>query len=516
MRICLISREYPPDTGFGGIATFTKHLAHGLKNLGHEVVVVALAKDKAKVADDDGITVHRVEAYPFTSKLAAVSMCMPYTKYVLFCCTALWDKFAQLQATTPFDVVDSPELLAEGIIPAVTQVVPQVIRLYTPHSKFIAEKMHNVVPTFDHQLIAMLERIAMLQAAVLTSPSNDLANFVAGDLGIPVERIQIVRNPIDTSVFTPEGEKALPSSDKLRILFVGRLEGRKGITYLIDAIPQIVAQYPNVEFVIIGDDTTTGEGMTSVLASLKKSLESSNCTKYVRFIDRISLDALPSYYRSTDISVVPSVYDNSPYTCLEAMACGKPVIGTDAGGTKEYIEDGLSGLIIPACDTDALAKACISLLTNSQERGKLSVGARERAVKYFDRTEIARQTVICYELAQSLYQQRKASIASGSLYNHDYKKATEDAVTLIDSFDKTIYDLLFQRSYRFRLAHWWRILKARPKLFGAKLVTKLSKGLLHMVGTKDHELPPILTKLEIEIDTKDKERLSGKLTGKHE
>jgi transposase len=49
MRICLISREYPPDTGFGGIATFTKHLAHGLKNLGHEVVVVALAKDKAKV-----------------------------------------------------------------------------------------------------------------------------------------------------------------------------------------------------------------------------------------------------------------------------------------------------------------------------------------------------------------------------------------------------------------------------------------------------------------------------------
>jgi len=516
MRICLISREYPPDTGFGGIATFTKHLAHGLKNLGHDVVVVALAKNEAKVADDNGIEVHRVVAYPFVSKLAALSMCMPYSKYVLHCCTALWDKFAQLHALEPFDIVDTPELLAEGIVPAVTQVVPQVIRLYTPHSKFIAEKMHNVVPTFDHQLIAMLERIAMLQAAVLTSPSNDLASFVAGDLGVPVERIQIVRNPIDTTVFTPEGGMALPRTENLRVLFVGRLEGRKGITYLIDAIPKIIDKFANVEFVIIGDDTTTGEGMSSVLTSLKKSLVASNCTKYVTFIDRISLDALPSYYRSTDISVVPSVYDNSPYTCLEAMACGKPVIGTDAGGTKEYIEDGVSGLIIPACDTDALAMACINLLSNSEERSRLSEGARERAVKFFDRTEIARQTVVCYELAQSLHQQRKASVASGSLYNHNYKQATADIVSLIDSFDKSIYDLLFQRSYRFRLLHWGRLLKARPKLFGAKLVTKLSTSLLRLAGKKEANMPSILKNLETEIDIKDKERLSGKLSEQNE
>ena len=58
MRICLISREYPPETGFGGIATFIQHLAQGLKSLGHDVVVVALAKEKASVQDDNGIPVH--------------------------------------------------------------------------------------------------------------------------------------------------------------------------------------------------------------------------------------------------------------------------------------------------------------------------------------------------------------------------------------------------------------------------------------------------------------------------
>ncbi len=516
MRICLISREYPPETGFGGIATFTKHLAHGLKNLGHDVVVVSLAKEKAKVVDDDGITIHRVEAYPFTSKLAALSMCIPYSKYVLFCSMALWDKFAQLHNEKPFDVVDTPELLAEGIVPAVTQAAPLVIRLYTPHSKFIAEKLHNVVPSFDHQFVAMLERIAMLQADVLTSPSIDLAQFVSGDLGIDLSKIEIVRNPIDTSIFTPEGDQALPRTGKLRLLFVGRLEGRKGITYLVDAIPKIVAACPQVEFVIIGDDTTTGEGMTSVLAGLKKSLAQSNCSSYVKFIDRIALNELPSYYRSADISLVPSVYDNSPYTCLEAMACGKPVIGTDAGGTKEYIEHNQSGLIIPACDTGALAQACITLLTDEGERKRLSEGARERAVKNFDRTEIARQTVKCYERAIALATERKQSPAARTLYHHDYLRATEDAANLIDSFDKSIYDLLFQRSYRFRMAHWWRILKARPKLFAAKVLSKVSRKTLRLMGTRDEKMPQFLTNLETSIDRKDNERLGGNLAGKHE
>lgn len=516
MRICLISREYPPETGFGGIATFTKHLAHGLKNLGHEVVVISLAKEKVSTADDNGVAVHRVEAYPFTSQLAALSMCIPYSKYVLFCSTALWDKFATLHAIKPFDVVDTPELLAEGIIPAVTQVAPLVIRLYTPHSKFIAEKLHNVVPSFDHQFVAMLERVAMLQADVLTSPSIDLAQFVAGDLGIELSKIQIVRNPIDTSIFTPEGPRALPASEKLRLLFVGRLEGRKGITYLIDAIPQVVAACADVEFIIIGDDTTTGEGMTSVLAALKKSLAQSNCQKYVTFIDRIALDELPAYYRSADISLVPSVYDNSPYTCLEAMACGRPVIGTDAGGTKEYIEHDQSGLIIPACDSGALAAACIRLLTDAAERTRLSVGARERAVKHFDRTEIARQTVACYDQAIALSTARKQSQAARTLYHHDFGRATADAANLIDSFDKSIYDLLFQQSYRFRLRHWWRILRARPKLFTVKLISKALRKALRFFGTKDEKMPLFLTNLEKSINLKDKERLGENLAGKHE
>jgi glycosyltransferase involved in cell wall biosynthesis len=517
MRICLISREYPPETGFGGIATFTKHLAHGLKALGHDVVVVALAKDRAKVADDDGVAVHRVEPYPFVSKLGTLSMCIPYSKYVLLCATALWAKFAELHNEKPFDAVDTPELLAEGLFPAVTQAVPLVIRLYTPHSKFIAEKLHNVEPSFDHQFVAMLERVAMLQADVITSPSNDLAEFVALDLGISIDDIAIVRNPIDTKVFCPEGDRALESKDgKLSVLFVGRLEERKGIHYLVEAIPQVVSQFQQVHFVIIGDDTNTAKGGTSVLAELKQVLRKSNCEKYVTFIDRIALTDLPKYYRSADISIVPSVYDNSPYTCLEAMACGAPVIGSSAGGTKEYVVDGESGIIIPPRDSAAITRALVKLLSDDEERRRLSKNARKRAVDCFDRSEIGRQTAALYEKAAQLHAGRKKSVEARTLYHHDYRRATEDAATLIDSFDKGIYDLLYQQSYRFRLRHWGRLIKARPKLFAAKVLYKISGLFLRLTGKKAEQYPDAVKRLALSIEVKDKERLSGKLAGKHE
>lgn len=476
MRICLISREYPPDTGFGGIATFTKHLAHGLKGLGHDVVVVSLAKDKAKLADDDGIPVHRVEQQmpDSASQLTSLPLCIPYSKYVFTCCTALWAKFAELHAQAPFDAVDSPELLAEGLVPAVTQAVPLVVRLYTPHSKFIAEKLHNVVPSFDHQLVAMLERVAMLQADIITSPSKDLAEFVAQDLGLDLSTIALVPNPIDTSIFTPEGPKALPASDKQRVLFVGRLEERKGIHYLIQAIPSVVAACPQTEFVIIGDDTNTAPGMTSVLAELKASLKENNCQKHVNFIDRIALTALPDYYRSADISIVPSVYDNSPYTCLEAMSCGAAVIGSSAGGTKEYIIDGESGLVIAPRDSQAIAEALITLLKDPHKRQTLGANARKRAVECFDRFQVARQTAELYERARKIHQSRLSSADNRPLYRHHFSRAGHDARTLLDSFDKGIYDMLYQNSYRFRIKHWLGLLKTRPAYFLAKFMAKLT------------------------------------------
>ncbi len=480
LRICLITREYPPETGWGGIATFSRHLAHGLKELGHSVTVVSLSKDFDKSQDDDGVQVHRIRQDSLGSKFGVISMCMPYSRYVMLTSLGLWKKFIDLHRQEPFDVVDTPELLADGLYPAITRLVPMVIRLYTPHSKFIAEKLHNVSPSFDHQLVAALERVAMLSADKITSPSQDLADYVARDLNYDKNRISLIYNPIDPAQFAPEGPTAIAPDGRLTVLFVGRLEERKGIHYLIDAVPKVLKEYSNVKFVIVGDDTNSAVGSTSVLAELKEQIRKNKCESAITFINRVALSELPAYYRSADICVVPSVYDNSPYTSLEAMSCGRPVIGTAGGGTKEYVAHDETGIIVPVRDSESLANALLDLLRDDGKRKQFGVNARQRVLAKFQRTEIARQTIELYESARESF----AARTSTSLYSRPIEDIAQDATELIASFNKMIYELLYQYSWRFRVRHWYRLIRHRPRLSLAKLCLRSTKFLSSLTGNK--------------------------------
>ena len=91
----------------------------------------------------------------------------------------------------------------------------------------------------------------------------------------------------------------------------------------------------------------------------------------MRFLPPVTLEALPQVYRDADIVVVPSNYDNSPYTAIEPMACGVPVVGTASGGTAEYVSDGETGIIVPARDPTALAEALVRLVRNDELRVRL-------------------------------------------------------------------------------------------------------------------------------------------------
>lgn len=505
MRICLISREYPPDTGYGGIATFTRHLAHGLKEIGNEVVVVSLTEGKARVQDDNGVTVHRVEPLAIPGDLGAVAYCMPYSRYVMKTTAALWQKFFELHEAKPFDVIDTPELLAEGVYPAVTKVAPLAVRLYTPHSKFMAEQLHNVTATFDHQFVAMLERIAMAAADAVTSPSEDLADFVAEDVGIDRNQIVLIRNPIDPDVFSPDGPTALPMDEgRLRVLFVGRLEERKGITYLVQAIPEILKACPETEFVIIGADTVNANGgQRSVLAELRDFLARSRVIDRVKFISRVPLDELPNYYRSADVCVVPSVYDNSPYTCLEAMSCGRPVVGTSGGGTKEYVTHGECGIIVPPRDSEALKDAIITLLKDGRTRLRMAENSRRRVLEKFQRKQIAKETQALYEEAR-----RNFSRKTKTLYLRDANHALSDAGVMIYGFDKMLYDMLYQQSFRFRIRHWWLLGTARPRLLMARALLRLARAMGGGTASQSASKPGLVQWLERQISEKQEEPLT--------
>lgn len=473
MRICLISREYPPDTGWGGIGTVMYHLGNALARLGHDVHVVSLnemkhLKHKAVVpnsasADKPGEPkIHRVPSSTVGEENGLFNFCLPVTRPMLDETSALWTKFFQLHQEQPFDVIECPEHFAEGLFPAMARVAPIVVRLHTPHSKLLKERYHNFEPNFDHQVLTMMERMAMVSADALVSPSEDLAGYVAQDLNLPVERISIIRNPVDEKTFTPEGENALANITGPKVLFVGRLEERKGVHFLIEAIPKVLKCSPSARFILIGSDTATGAGNTSVLSELKRSLARHSCSDAVTFISHVPLLELPAYYRGADVCVLPSLYENAPMTAIEALASGKPVVASSAGGTKEYVIENECGLIVPASNSDALADALIKLLTDSTLRESFGRAARLRVEKFLTIEKFAQDSISVYERASETFVRR----SSPAVYTGPPERLRADLSSFIGAFEKRLYEMVFTYSLRFRLRHWQK--KARQMFIGRR------------------------------------------------
>jgi glycosyltransferase involved in cell wall biosynthesis len=510
MRICLISREYPPETGWGGIGAYTYQHANALAALGHDVEIVALARKEdvvepplangAEQPDRVVIPLHRAVWGHLLDELATIWISLPYSHYLFKTTIALWNKFTELHAKKPFDVVEAPEHLAEGLIIALTKSCPLVVRLHTPHYKFVAERYHNLNPSFDHTLFGMLERMTILNADAVSSPSQELANYVSRDCGYDAESIHIVRNGVNIQKFCPEGPKTLEPSDQVTVMFAGRLEERKGIHQLIDAIPQVLAQTKNVRFVIVGRDMKIGR--RSVSETIKRRLASSGSSGYVQFINHVPLAEMPALYRSADICVVPSLYENAPYTVLEAMSCGKPVIATSAGGTPEYIDDGLTGYVIPPGRPSDIAAAIVKLVISPERRTAFGLAARDKALAMLESRVVVENELQVYEKAIVNYRTTRLC----AQYRKSPEEAFADIRDLIYSYHQNLYQLIYVHSLTFRIKHWLQLGLNRPRLCAAKALLpplNLAHGLS---GYRSDILEDFTQKLDVDIRAKEAER----------
>ncbi|MEI6260567.1 MAG: glycosyltransferase family 4 protein [Deltaproteobacteria bacterium] len=397
LKICIVSREYPPETLWGGIGTFTLNLAHGLKNIGHEVDVVAFSQYQDSLSEDNGIRIHRIvsPAMPFLKKTLWEYANVALSPFAYWYSKKISVKIEELYKEQLFDIIDFPEHIGEGFCTIRKNLYPTAVRLFTPLSLIGKLGMNKVTNNIDYYLIGLLEKASIRSATAVNSPSDNLAGMVKQNFKINRE-IEIIYNPIDTEKFSPTGGIHSSLAEPLRVVFAGRLEDRKGVHILAQAIPKVLQAVHNAQFDILGHDCAGVFGYSSMKAYMISVLRDHGAADNVNFIDPISYDALPGYYGNGDVSVVPSLYDNSPYTCLEAMSCGLPVIGTSAGGMPEYIDNGINGIVIPPNDSDALACALIDLLSHHEKRQDFGKQARKKSLTDFKREIISGKMVTFY------------------------------------------------------------------------------------------------------------------------
>ncbi len=292
------------------------------------------------------------------------------------------------------EILEVPDWRAEGLVASLWKPAPLVVRLHMP--SFILDQFDGNPSSIHRLVMYRLEKKAVLNADLITSPSLSLARIVAQRYRIPLDQIHLVRNPIDVDLFSPAEEvEGGPET----VLYVGRLDRRKGSHILAQAIPLVTSHRPETVFLFVGPDMPTAQGGVSCKQELLHILAQHGVEDRVHFIPPQDRNALVSIYRSSDVCVVPSLYDNLPMTCLEAMACGKAVVASDTGGMSEIIKPGLSGVLTPAGQSEALAEALVGLLKDQQQRQELGQNARAYVQENLSCTQIAEKTVNLYQQA---------------------------------------------------------------------------------------------------------------------
>ena len=397
LNICIVAREYPPETLWGGIGTFTYNLAQGLSAIGHNVDVLAFTFGDEASYDDSGVTVHRIQSprLPLSNKTYWDYVHLMLSPFAFFYSRKVGDKIEELHQQRKYDVIDLPEHIGEGFFTIRRNQFPTLVRLYTPLSLIGLLGLHKTTNGLDYYLFGLLERSSIKNCTIINSPSKALSGLVKKEFKIDRD-IEIIYNPIDTDKFKLEDKTDLTKNGKIRVLYVGGLTDRKGVHVLAQAIPKILEKNDLIEFTIIGNDAKGVDGFDSMIDYMSDVFTRNGVQDKVSMKEPVPYDDLPKIYNNADISVVPSLYDNSPYTCLEAMSCGVPVVGASAGGMPEYIDDEQNGLIIAPEDVGALVDAVVWLAEDKDRLAEFGRNARDKSVREFKREAVAEKITELY------------------------------------------------------------------------------------------------------------------------
>jgi phosphatidylinositol alpha-1,6-mannosyltransferase len=215
------------------------------------------------------------------------------------------------------------------------------------------------------------------------------AEHLPAVLGRPVEHVP---KGVDAERFSPGGGQmraALGLDGKLVVLAVGRLVPIKNMRLLIDAMPALLARVPSAHALIVGDGPE--QDMLERRARELQVLDAVTFTGYVPNAD------LPPYYRSADVFALTSTFDNSPNVVLEAMAAGLPVVCTDVGGVRAFVEVAAGGSLVPPGDATLVADALAAWLDDAPRRNAAAAHNRRVVLERHSWRASARRLLDVYE-----------------------------------------------------------------------------------------------------------------------
>lgn len=387
LRLAFVTALYPPRA-CGGVAVFINNLAKQLAKAGHEITVITQSEpgNGHTVDFEDGVWVHRLpDSSEMICECPAEMPDMPEQQkriagIVLAEINRVFDrrKF-QFVIGSIWDL-DLAAVIASKKYPVAMYLVTSYKLM--EESKPEWRENRDFYKNHVTKMIAA-EKWALSQANCIISSTHAILQ----DTEIAYN-LQINRNSLRILPFgVPDinNKNSYYSNDKktIEVLYVGRLEKRKGADIVLDIIPRILTENSCVCFRIIGDSTIASEDGINYKENFLSKFQNSEWIDRVKFCGHVDQNQLEKAYADCDIFVAPSRYESFGLIYLEAMRFGKPCIGTWAGGIPEVIADQQTGLLALPGDSTSLFEVIDRLIKDPELRAQMGEAGRKRYSKHF-------------------------------------------------------------------------------------------------------------------------------------
>ena len=387
MRILILSWEYPPRI-VGGLGKHVHRLSLGLAEAGHTVHVVTRDHPDAPTEEEiDGVHVVRVGEYP---PIVPFDDLIPW---VLQFNVGVLERATKILLEEEVDLVHAHDWLV-GYAAAGVKNLFDLPLVSTVHATEYG-RHQGYLPGPMNKLIHQIEWWLTYESRRTITCSQYMHDQIEEIFQLPSAKLDVIPNGVDLdAVHKPEGidefrAARLADGEKM-IFFAGRLEYEKGVQTVLDALPLVNERVP-VRFFVAGVGTHE--------QALREHVERDGLDGHVEFLGFVPEEELRMFYASSDLAVVPSIYEPFGMVALETMAAGTPCIAADTGGLRELVVHDATGLRFSPGDPASLAGAILRLLTDARLDRRLTLDARRMINDQFSWTSIAGRTVDVYERA---------------------------------------------------------------------------------------------------------------------
>lgn len=398
MKVLYLTREYPPYV-YGGAGVHVEHLSRAMSQLAQ--VEVRCFGDQKVDTENASLTV-----LGFQDWQEALD---PADKRLRKALSPISVNLATAALPTDADIVHCHTWysMMGGLWIKLLYDLPLVITTHSlePLRPWKAEQLGQ-----GYRLSSWIERTAVTLADAVIAVSEGTRKEILDTYSIPAEKVQVIHNGVDISVFRPRDpgsmlEKYGLSPDRPYVLFVGRITRQKGVIYLVRAIRHF---HPDLQVVLCAgapDTVEIGQEMDREVGRLQTERPG---VHWIR--DILPPEVLARFYSGAAIFVCPSIYEPFGIINLEAMACGCPVVASRVGGIPEAVEENVTGLLVPFESRGApdflprdpeqfsrdLADAVNTLYADEARRRAMAKAGRQRVEEHFAWETIARRTLELY------------------------------------------------------------------------------------------------------------------------